>query len=119
MRAHGVVILHVALEDMPKVLLVCHQDVVQAFPPYRADQALDLCVLPWRARRCGMIANAKRLNPADEYIAVASIPIADQMARNLLPAAGGRQLIGDPFCRRMRRDSKSQILSPVVATTCH
>jgi hypothetical protein len=36
-RAHRIVVLHVARKDMPKVLLACHYNVVQAFPPYRAD----------------------------------------------------------------------------------
>ena len=32
-----------------------------------------------------MIANAKRANASDEYVAVTSIPIADQITRELLP----------------------------------
>jgi hypothetical protein len=44
-----------------------------------------------------MIANAKRANASDEYVAVTSIPIADQIARDWLPAAGRRQLFGNLF----------------------
>jgi hypothetical protein len=62
MRAHRVVILHVTFEDMAQVLLACHHDVVQAFPADRADQALGISVLPRRARRRRMIANAERAN---------------------------------------------------------
>jgi hypothetical protein len=32
-----------------------------------------------------VIANAKRANASDEYVAVTSIPIADQIAGDLLP----------------------------------
>ena len=32
-----------------------------------------------------MVANAKRANASDEYVAVTSIPIADQITRELLP----------------------------------
>src|SRR5262245_10545186 len=61
-----------------------------------------------------MIANAKRTNASDEYGAITSIPIADQIARDLLPATGGRQLIGDPRRRWVRCDAKPQDLSPAV-----
>jgi hypothetical protein len=60
------------------VLLTCHHNMVQAFPPDRTDQALSIPVLPWRACRCGMIANPKRANSANEYAAITSIAITDQ-----------------------------------------
>jgi hypothetical protein len=46
-----------------------------------------------------MIANAKRANASDKYAAVTSIPIADQIIRELLPTTCRRQLVGDPFRR--------------------
>ena len=76
------------------MLLTCHDDVVQAFPADRADQAFRIAVLPRRACRSRMIADAKRANAANEYAAVTSIPIADQIARDLLPTTGRRQLVG-------------------------
>src|SRR5262249_53956780 len=62
-----------------------------------------------------MIANAKRTNASDEYVAVTRIPIADQITRELLPTTGRRQLVGDPFRRWVRCDAKPQDLSPAVA----
>ena len=62
-----------------------------------------------------MIANAKRANSADEYSAVASVPIVDQVTRDLLPATSCRQLVGDPFRGGLRRDAEPQDLSPAVA----
>src|SRR5262249_3383941 len=61
-----------------------------------------------------MIANTKRRKASDEYVAVTSIPIADQIAGDLLPATGCRQLVGDPFRRWVRCDAKPQDLSPAV-----
>jgi hypothetical protein len=61
-----------------------------------------------------MIANAKRANASDEYVAVTSIPIADQITGELLPTTGCRQLVGDPFRRWVRCDAKPQDLSPAV-----
>jgi hypothetical protein len=70
---------------VPKVLLACHYDVVQALPADRANQTFSIAALPWRACRCRMIANAKRANSTNEYTAVTSILIADQIARDWLP----------------------------------
>ena len=51
----------------------------------------------------------------NEYAAVTSIPIADQIARDLLPATGRRQLVGNPFRRGLRCDAEPEDLSPAVA----
>ena len=48
------------------MLLACHHDVVQAFPADRADQAFRIPVLPRRACRRRMIANAERANATNE-----------------------------------------------------
>jgi hypothetical protein len=58
-----------------------------------------------------MIANAKRANTSDEYVAVTSIPVADQMARKLLPTTCRRQLVGDPFRRWVCSDAEPDDLS--------
>src|SRR4029453_10308409 len=39
-----------------------------------------------------MIANAKRADASDEYVAVTSTPIADQITRELLPTTGRREV---------------------------
>jgi hypothetical protein len=62
-----------------------------------------------------MIANSKRANSSDEDIAVTSVAIADQIARELLPTTGRRQLVGDPFRRWVRCDAEPEDLSPAVA----
>ena len=61
-----------------------------------------------------MIANAKRTNASDEYVAVTSIPIADQITRELLPTTGRRQLVGDPFRRWVCGNAEPEDLSPAV-----
>jgi hypothetical protein len=55
---------------MAKVLLACHHDMVQAFPPDRADQPLGVPVLPWRACRCRMIANANYSKQNHFHVAI-------------------------------------------------
>jgi hypothetical protein len=61
-----------------------------------------------------MIANAKRPNASDEYVAVTSIPIAEQVTRELLPTTGCRQLVGDPFCRWVRSNAEPEDLPTAV-----
>jgi hypothetical protein len=46
MRTDRVVILHIAQEDVAKVLLACHHNMIQAFSPDRADQSLRTAILP-------------------------------------------------------------------------
>jgi hypothetical protein len=61
-----------------------------------------------------MIANAKRANASDEYVAVTSIPIADQITRELLPATCRGQLVGKPLRRWVCGDAEPEDLSPAV-----
>src|SRR6476659_5486937 len=62
-----------------------------------------------------MIANAKRANASDEYAAVTSIPIADQIARELLPTTGRCQLVGNPFRRWVCGNAEPEDLSSAAA----
>jgi len=43
---HRIVILQVALEDVAKVLLAHHHNMIQAFSADRANQALHTTILP-------------------------------------------------------------------------
>src|SRR5262249_32670590 len=115
MGPHRIVILQVALEDVVKVLLARHHDMIQAFSANRADQTLRISVLPRGPCRSGMTANAKQTTASNEYIAVTRTPTADQIAGDLPPATGGRQLIGDPLRRWVSGDAEPQDLSPAMA----
>jgi hypothetical protein len=70
--------------------------VALAFSADRADQALRITILTRRAWRGWVIANPERMNASDKCLAITGIPIVDQMARDLLPATGCRELVGDP-----------------------
>ena len=61
-----------------------------------------------------MIANAKRANASDEYVAVTSIPITDQIMRELLPATCRRQLVGELLRRWVCCDAQPEDLSPAM-----
>ena len=71
--------------------------VVNAFPPDRPDQPLRISVLPRRLRGCGAIADAHNTNTSDEYLAIGSIAVTDEIAWSLVPSAGLSELQGNPF----------------------
>ena len=51
MRAASVVILKVFRQHTAQVTLIEDDDVIETFAADRADDALDIGVLPWRSRR--------------------------------------------------------------------
>jgi hypothetical protein len=61
------------------------------------------------------VSNADRANPAEKNLAISSITIPNEVTRDLLPATGLSELIGDPFGGRMRSGPKPQDLPPAVA----
>jgi hypothetical protein len=73
-----------------------------------------MLVLPWRTRRCWSITNAHGSKSSDVDLTITPIPIPDQIAGSLFPAASFRDLICDPFCDRMRGDTNPQYLSSAV-----
>jgi hypothetical protein len=57
MRPEPIVVGGVILQNAPQLRFVEHDQVIEAFAPDRSDEALDVTVLPRRARRSRMIAN--------------------------------------------------------------
>ena len=58
--------------------------------------------------------NVVKAFPSDENLTIDAIPITDQIAGKLLPSAGFRELVCDPFRRRMRRYSEPYDLSSAM-----
>ena len=71
-----------------------HNDMVETFPADGADQSLPIAVLPGRTWWYRAIANAEGTNPPNEHIAIASIPVTDQVVQGALPAEGLCELVG-------------------------
>src|SRR5260370_26358795 len=85
-----------------------------SFPADRTDQPFSISILPRGAWRRRSIADAYRSKPANKDLTIGSIPVTNEIAGSLFPAAGLRDLIGDPFCGWMRCDAKPQNMSPAV-----
>ena len=58
------------------------------------------------ARRRRSITNAHGSNSSNNDFAIGTVPVADQIARGLLPAERLRDLICDPFSGRMRGNAE-------------
>src|ERR1700760_4952656 len=98
MRPYLVVITHVRQQDMTEVALAEYNNVVKAFPSDRTDQPFSISILPRGARRRGSIADAYRSESADKNLTISAVPVTNEIAGSLFPAAGFRDLICDPFC---------------------
>ena len=114
MRAGLVVVFLMCLEQMTKVSLAKHNDMVKAIPPDGSDEPLRASVLPWRPHCDRPIANAHRSHPAENGLAIGAITVANDVARRPLPPVCLGQLAGNPFRRRMRRDAHPQKLATSV-----
>ena len=70
-------------ERSTQVCLSEHDQVVDALPPDRADQPLRKAVLPRRAGRDRLVANAHGAEAAGDNRTVDGVTVADQVARCL------------------------------------
>src|SRR6202011_256089 len=102
MRARPIVIFHVTEQQVTEVAFAEYNDVVKAFPADRTDQPFSISILPRGARRRRSIANAHRSESADEDLTIGPVPVTNEIAWSLFPAAGFRDLVCDPFRSRMR-----------------
>src|SRR6202022_3149257 len=114
MRPYLVVITHVRQQDVTEVSLAQDNNVVKAFPSNRTDQPFSICVLPRGTRRRRSAANAYRSESADKDLTIGPVPVTNEIAGRLFPAACLRDLICDPFSGWMRCDAKPQNMSPAV-----
>src|SRR5450759_4290 len=85
--------------------------MIHALAPDRPDQPFGKAVLPRRGWRGGLVPDAHSAHSACDNAAVDPIPIADEVARRLIPREGLGQLACDPFCRRICCDVDPDQLS--------
>src|ERR1700720_4249990 len=88
--------------------------MIDTFPSDRTDQSFSICFLPRGTRRCRSVANTHRSKSADKDLTIGPVPVTNEIAGSLFPAACFRDLICDPFCGWMRCDANPQNMSPAV-----
>src|SRR5262245_61875831 len=104
MRPRFIIIVRVGLKDPAQVPLAQGDDIIDALATDRSDQPLGEAVLPRRARRNGLVTDAHGSQSAGDGGTVDSVPIADQVARGLIPRERLRDLTCNPFRGRVCRD---------------
>src|SRR5450631_3468530 len=88
-------------------------DVVQALAPDRSDQPFGKAILPGRGWRGRLVPDAHGAQSACDDAAIDPIPIADEVARSLIPRKCFRYLTCNPFCRRICCDVDPDQVSAV------
>ncbi len=82
--------------------VVDDDDVVEAFSSYGTDQALNIRVLPGRARGCEHFFDAEAAHSVAELSAVDVIAVAEQVPRSCVEREGLHDLLGSPLAGGIR-----------------
>src|ERR1700759_2662765 len=114
MRMHLVMVARVRSQQMAKMPLAGHDNVVKTFPADQTDRPFTISVLPRRSRRGWPIPDAHRPKAADEDVAVDSIAVTDDVSRRYFPTTGLGELARNPFSRWVRSPSQPQDVAAIV-----
>jgi hypothetical protein len=101
MRSDVIVIDGIGSQDPAQMRLAQDDKMVQALALDRADQPFGKAILQRRRRRDRLVPNAHGADSACDNGAVDAIPIADQIARRLIPRERLGQLARNPFSHRI------------------
>ena len=88
MRSDVIVISSIGSQDPAQMRLTQDDDMVHALAPDRPDQPFGKAILPGRGRRGGLVPDAHGAQSACDYVTIDAIPIANQIARRLIPGEG-------------------------------
>src|ERR1700675_3289050 len=113
MCSDAIVIVGVGFQDPTQMHLAQDNDVVHALTPDRSDQPFGKANLPRRGWRGRLVPDAHGAQSACDDAAVDPIPIADEVARSLIPRKCFRYLTCNPFCRRICCDVDPDEVSAV------
>ncbi len=103
MGPRGVVVLKILREDAHQVCLVDHDDMVEAFSPNRADQPLDVRILPRGAGRDRHLFDSKLDHAPSKRVAVDAVVVADEEFWRGVEREGFGNLLSGPLRGGIRR----------------
>ena len=103
MRADLIVIRSVILQHATQLRFVKHDQVIEAFAPNRSDDALDVAVLPRRARRGRMITDPHCLNAMGVSWTEGAVAVTKHVTWRFIPGKGVSHLPSDPLGGRIVR----------------
>src|SRR5437667_6341576 len=96
MRARRVVVGEVPAQQASEMPFVEDDDVIEAFPSNRPDDALGEGILPGGSRGDDDLAHPQAFHPPYEQFAVDSVPNAEQVLRRCLFREALDKLVGGP-----------------------
>jgi hypothetical protein len=76
MRPAVMVIPKTCRQQSPKVTFIKDDDVIETLAADRADEALDVGILPWRSRRGDDLLDGHRLEAIAEDLAVRRVAVS-------------------------------------------
>src|SRR3981189_2817877 len=114
MRARLVIVGRVRSQQMTKMPLAEHDNVVETFPPDRTERPFTVSVLPRGSRRGWPIPNAHRPKTADEDVTVDGVAVTNDVLRRYFPTIGLGELVRNPFGRGVAGPSQPQDLAAIV-----
>src|SRR5882724_11564093 len=101
MCSNVVVIASIGSQNSTQMRLAQDDEMVHTLAPDRSDQPFGKAILPRRGWCSGLVPDAHRAQPPRDNIAVNAVPIANQVARSVIPGKRLRYLTRNPFCRRV------------------
>src|SRR3984893_11377328 len=113
MRSDAIIIVGVGFQDPTQMHLAQDNDVVHTLTPDRSDQPFHKAILPRRGWCGRLVPDAHGAQSARDDAAIDPIPIADEVARSLIPGKCLRYLTCNPFCRRICCDVDPDEVSAV------
>src|SRR6202011_3604022 len=113
MRSNAVVIDRIVFQNSAQMCLAQNDDVIQTLAPDRSDQPFGKAVLPRRSWWDRLVPNAHGAQSACDDGTIDAIPIADHVARSLIPRECFCDLARNPFGGRMCCDADPDQLSAI------
>src|SRR5262249_6572220 len=98
MNAGFIIIRSIPTQDPAQVRLPEYDHVVETFPSDRADQSLDVRVLPRRSGCSRLVPNAHGTQPLPEDQAIRSVAIPNKITRCTVPGKRLDDLARNPVC---------------------
>jgi len=110
-----VIIREIGSKSCAKRFFVDRDDVIEAFPSDRSNQAFDIARLPGGSRCREYFSDAHAADLSPKHVATDGVPIAKQVARSRIPGECLKDLICGPFSSRMGRYIEMQHASAIVS----
>src|ERR1019366_2567218 len=98
----------ICAQNPAQVRFTEYDHVVRASPADRADEPLDICILPGRSERNRPISNTHGAQTLHEDWPVRGVPIPNEVSRRLVPWESLGDLARDPLGSRVFRHAKRQ-----------